>query len=144
MALAAGAAIDSSATLLGSSLDDATSATCGSVFLPVDAAWDAAGYNLNTLPAETLAELMEGHFFPGLCGPMMDGASYTNSSGEEFTFSAADMSLMNADGDAFAILDGGFLFGGNSYLYSIGSVIPLDSADPCLGCASLDLSLIHI
>ena len=139
VALAAGAAIDSSAALLGSSLDDATSATCGSVFLPVDAAWDAAGYNLNILPEETLAELMEGHFFPGLCGPMMDGASYTNSSGEEFTFSAADMSLMNADGDAFAILDGGFLFGGNSYLYSIGSVIPLDSADPCLGCASLDI-----
>ena len=28
---------------------------------------------------------------------------------------------------------------GDSYLYSLGSVIPLESADPCLGCASLDI-----
>ena len=139
VAIAAGAAIDSSAALLGSTLDAPSAATCGSVFLPVDAAWDAAGYNLNTLPAEILAELMEGHFFPGLCGPMADGASYTNSLGEDFTYSAASMSLMNTDGDAFAIIDGGFLFASNSYLYSIGSVIPLESADPCLGCASLDI-----
>ncbi len=139
VAIAAGAAIDSSAALLGSTLDGPSGATCGSVFLPVDAAWDAAGYNLNTLPAEILAELMEGHFFPGICGPMEDGASYTNSLGEDFTYSAASMSLMNEDGDAFAIIDGGFLFGSNSYLYSIGSVIPLDSADPCLGCAGLDM-----
>ena len=139
VAIAAGAAIDSSAALLGSTLDGPSGAICGSVFLPVDAAWDAAGYNLNTLPAEILAELMEGHFFPGLCGPMADGASYTNSLGEAFTYSAASMSLMNEDGDAFAIIDGGFLFGGDSYLYSIGSVIPLDSADPCLGCAGLDM-----
>jgi len=139
VALASGAAIDSSAALLGSTLDDPSAASCGSVFLPVDAAWDAAGYNLNTLPAEILAELMEGHFFPGLCGPMTDGASYTNSLGEAFTYSEAANSLINGDGDAFVIIDGGFLFGGDSYLYSVGSVIPLDSADPCLGCASLDM-----
>ena len=139
VALASGAAIDSSAALLGSTLDDPSAASCGSVFLPVDAAWDAAGYNLNTLPAEILAELMEGHFFPGLCGPMTDGASYTNSLGEAFTYSEATNSLINGDDDAFVIIDGGFLFGGDSYLYSVGSVIPLDSADPCLGCASLDM-----
>ena len=139
VALAAGAAIDSSASLLGSTLDGPSAALCGSVFLPVNAAWDAAGYNLNTLPSEVLEELMEGHFFPGLCGPLADGATYNNNAGEAFTYSAADGSLMNSDGDAFIIIDGGFLFASNSYLYSIGSVIPLDSADPCLGCASLDI-----
>ena len=70
---------------------------------------------------------------------MTDGASYTNSLGEAFTYSEAANSLINGDGDAFVIIDGGFLFGGDSYLYSVGSVIPLDSADPCLGCASLDM-----
>ena len=139
VALDAGAPIDSSAALLGSTLDGPTAALCGSVFLPVDAAWDAAGYNLNTLPAETLAELMEGHFFPGLCGTLADGVSYNNSLGEAFTYSMATNSLINGDGDAFAIIDGGFLFGGDSYLYSLGSVIPLESADPCLGCASLQI-----
>ena len=62
---------------------------------------------------------MDRTLLPGALRPRRMEACYTNSSGEEFTYTeAADMPrLMNADGDAFAILDGGFLFGGNSYLY---------------------------
>ena len=162
VALADGAPLDSSATLLGSALESpsddliaglimiglgdlvggsAQEDQCGSVFLPVDLAWDAAGYNLNTLSQEVLGDLIVGHVFPGLCEEMTEGGIYANYYGEEFTYTEAggDRRLVNADGDAFSIDHGGYLYSGNSYLYGLGAVIPLESADPCLGCASLDI-----
>ena len=162
VALADGAPIDSSATLLGSALESpsddliaglimiglgdlvggsAQEDACGSVFLPVDPAWDAAGYNLNTLSQEVLGDLIVGHVFPGLCEELTEGSVYANYYGEEFTYTEAggDRRLVNADGDEFSIDYGGYLYMGNSYLYGLGAVIPLESADPCLGCASLDI-----
>ena len=163
VAQADGAPIDSSAALLGSALespsDDLIAGLimiglgdlvggsvqenqCGSVFLPVDAAWDIAGYNLNTLSQEVLGDLIVGHIFPGLCEEMTEGGVYANYYGDEFTYTEAggDRRLVNVDGDEFSIDNGGYLFGGNSYLYGLGAVIPLESADPCLGCASLDMN----
>ena len=66
---------------------------------------------------------------------------YANYYGEEFTYTEAggEPRLVNADGDAFPVEYGHYQFNGSSYLYGLGSVIPLDSADPCLGCASLDI-----
>ena len=160
VALADGAQIDSSAALLGSALESpsddlaaglimlglgdlvggaAEDDQCGSVFLPVDAAWDEAGYNLNTLSQELLGDLMVGHVFPGLCDLMAEGGVYPNYYGEEFTYTelGGEPRLVNANGDAYVIENGGYQFNGNSYLYAISRVIPLASADPCLGCASL-------
>ena len=162
VALADGAPIDSSAALLATALESpsddliaglimiglgdlvggsAQENQCGSVFLPVDAAWDEAGYNLNTLSQEVLGDLIVGHIFPGLCEEMTEGGVYANYYGEEFTYTEAggDRRLINADGDEFSIDHGGYLYSGNSYLYALGAVIPLESADPCLGCASLDI-----
>ena len=66
---------------------------------------------------------------------------YANYLGEEFTYTEAggEPRLVNADGDAFPVEYGHYQFNGSSYLYGLGSVIPLDSADPCLGCASLHI-----
>ena len=162
VALADGAAVDSSASLLGSALespsDDLVSALimvglgelvvpsaeqteCGSIFLPSNSAWDEAGYNLNTLSQEILGDLIAGHVFPGLCAEMEEGGVYANYYGEEFTYSEAggEARLENASGDIFVIENGAYQFNGSSFLYALSAVIPLDSADPCLGCASLTI-----
>ena len=109
--------------------------------MPSNGAWDEAGYNLNTLSQEVLGDLIAGHVFPGLCSEMHDGGAYSNYYGEEFTYTEAGGQgrLENAGGDVFLIDTGAFQFNGNSFLYALGAVIPLDSADPCLGCASLDI-----
>ena len=54
--------------------------------MPVDAAWDEAGYNLNVLSQEVLGDLIVGHVFPGLCELMTEGAVYSNYYGEDFTY----------------------------------------------------------
>ena len=160
--VADGAPIDSSTTLLvtalGSPSDDLINALvsmglgdlvgpnasmndCGSLFLPVDDAWDAAGYNLNTLPVDVLGDLIAGHVFVGLCAEMTEGQVIENYYGELFTYTeqGGNRRLINSDGEELAITHGGYQFGGDSYLYALGSVIALDSADPCLGCASLQM-----
>jgi hypothetical protein len=162
VALADGAPLDSSAALLDDALESPSTdliaglimiglgdlvggaiedGQCGSIFLPTDLAWDGAGYNLNTLSQEVLGDLIIGHVFPGLCELMTEGGVYTNYYGEEFTYTEAggEPRLVNADGDAYPVEHGHYQFNGNSYLYGLGAVIPLDSADPCLGCASLDI-----
>jgi len=162
VAIADGAPIDSSVTLLGTALESpsdnlieglilsgngdllvpATEGSgCGSVFLPVDAAWDEAGYNLNILSPQVLGDLIVGHVFPGLCELMTEGGTYDNYYGEAFTYTEAggEARLVNADGDEFVIENGAYQFNDNSYLYSISRVIPLESADPCLGCANLQI-----
>ena len=162
VALADGAPIDSSAALLEDAVESPSvdliaglimiglgdlvggaveDGACGSIFLPTNLAWDGAGYNLNTLSQEVLGDLIIGHVFPGLCELMTEGGVYANYYGEEFTYTEAggEPRLVNADGDAFPVEYGHYQFNGSSYLYGLGSVIPLDSADPCLGCASLDI-----
>ena len=157
-----GAPIDSSAALLGTALESPSDdliagmiasgngdllvpategSDCGSIFLPVDLAWQEAGYNLNILDVSVLGDLIVGHVFPGLCEELSDGSTYSNYFGEEFTYSdeGGNARLVNADGDEFFIENGAYQYGGNSYLYSISRVIPLESADPCLGCASLQI-----
>jgi len=157
-----GAPIDSSAALLGSALESPSDdliqglilsgngdllipategSDCGSVFLPVNAAWDDAGYNLNTLSQEVLGDLIVGHVFPGLCDLMSEGGTYNNYYGEAFTYTEAggEPRLVNADGEEFVIENGAYQFNGNSFLYAISRVIPLESADPCLGCANLEI-----
>jgi len=160
VALNDGAAIDSTVALLGDALESPSDdlvqglilsgngdvlvpasegSDCGSIFMPVDAAWDEAGYNLNVLSQEVLGDLIVGHVFPGLCELMTEGAVYSNYYGEDFTYTEAegDSRLVNAEGVAYIIQDGGYQFNGSSFLYSIDRVIPLESADPCLGCANL-------
>ena len=162
VALSEGAMIDSSASLLNDAIDNPSDdlvaalimlglgdifgpavedEDCGSIFLPSNGAWDEAGYNLNTLSQEVLGDLIAGHVFPGLCSEMQEGGAYSNYYGEEFTYTEAGGQgrLENAGGDVFLIDAGAFQFNGNSFLYALGAVIPLDSADPCLGCASLDI-----
>ncbi len=114
---------------------------CGSLFLPVDAAWGEAGYNLNALSQGVLGDLLVGHIFVGLCELMTEGEVYLNYYGEEFTYTEAegDERLVSATGEAYIILNGAYQFNTNSYLYAIDRVIPLESADPCLGCANLDI-----
>ena len=121
---------------MGGAVEDGA---CGSIFCR-NLAWDGAGYNLNTL-SKLLGDLIIGHVFPGLCELMTEGGVYANYYGEEFTYTEAggEPRLVNADGDAFPVEYGHYQFNGSSYLYGLGSVIPLDSADPCLGCASLDI-----
>ena len=162
VALADGAPIDSSAALLEDALEDPSDnlieglilsgngdllvptvegSDCGSIFLPTDLAWDEAGYNLNVLSQQVLGDLIVGHVFPGLCEELTEGSTYLNYYEEAFTYTelGGERRLVNADGDEFIIEDGGYQFSGNSFLYSLSAVIPLESADPCLGCASLEI-----
>ena len=75
---------------------------CGSLFLPVDAAWGEAGYNLNALSQGVLGDLLVGHIFVGLCELMTEGEVYLNYYGEEFTYTEAegDARLVSASGEA--------------------------------------------
>ncbi|MBL6645351.1 MAG: T9SS type A sorting domain-containing protein [Flavobacteriales bacterium] len=160
VALADGAPIDSSVALLNMALENPSDdliagliasgngdlvvpavagSDCGSIFLPVDDAWGEAGYNLNVLSVDVLSDLIVGHVFPGLCETLSEGDVYNNYYGEAFSYTeeGGQARLLNAEGEAFLIENGGYRFNGNSYLYAISKVIPLESADPCLGCANL-------
>ncbi|MDG2426245.1 MAG: T9SS type A sorting domain-containing protein [Flavobacteriales bacterium] len=96
------------------------------------------------ISAEVLGDLMAGHVFHDACDDLSHGDQITNWFGEVFQY--ADDSGMRsitslASGDVYMIDAGPYTFDSESRLYTLESVIALASADPCLGCASLDITV---
>ena len=113
-------------------------ASCGTLFLPTDAAWASAGYNLEALSQEVIGDLLAGHVFLGFCDALQSGEQLTNWYGEIFQFNddgAGNRNIQSLiSGDIYPIEQGEFSFDSGSQIYTLGGVIALASADPCLGC----------
>ena len=119
-------------------------ANCGTLFLPTDAAWASAGYNLQALSQEVIGDLMAGHVFLGFCDALQNGEQLTNWYGEIFQFNddgAGNRNIQSLiSGDIYPVELGAVDFGTGSRLYTLGGVIALASADPCLGCTELEMT----
>ena len=119
-------------------------ASCGTLFLPTDAAWASAGYNLEALSQEVVGDLLAGHVFLGFCDALENGDQLTNWYGEIFQFSddgAGNRAIQSLiSGDAYSVIDGAYSFDSGSKVYTLGGVIALASADPCLGCTELEMT----
>ena len=119
-------------------------ANCGTLFLPTDAAWSSAGYNLEALSQEVIGDLLAGHVFLGFCDALQNGEQLTNWYGEIFQFSddgAGNRAIQSLiSGDIYPVLEGAYSFDSGSKVYTLGGVIALASADPCLGCTELEMT----
>ena len=119
-------------------------ADCGTLFLPTDAAWASAGYNLDALSQEVIGDLLAGHVFLGFCDELQDGEQLTNWYGEIFQYNDDGNGNRNIQslisGDAYPIDAGAYSFDSGSKIYTLGGVIALASADPCLGCTELEMT----
>ncbi|MGB1572667.1 MAG: T9SS type A sorting domain-containing protein, partial [Flavobacteriales bacterium] len=119
-------------------------ASCGTLFLPTDAAWESAGYNLEALSQEVIGDLLAGHVFLGFCDALQSGEQLTNWYGEIFQFNddgAGNRNIQSLiSGDIYPIEQGEFSFDSGSQIYTLGGVIALASADPCLGCTELEMT----
>ena len=119
-------------------------ADCGTLFLPTDAAWASAGYNLDALSQEVIGDLLAGHVFLGFCDELQDGEQLTNWYGEIFQYNDDGNGNRNIQslisGDAYSIDAGAYSFDSGSKVYTLGGVIALASADPCLGCTELEMT----
>ncbi len=119
-------------------------ANCGTLFLPTDGAWASAGYNLEALSQEVIGDLLAGHVFLGFCDALQNGEQLTNWYGEIFQFSddgAGNRAIQSLiSGDIYPVFDGAYSFDSGSKVYTLGSVIALASADPCLGCTELEMT----
>jgi len=119
-------------------------ASCGTLFLPTDGAWASAGYNLEALSQEVIGDLLAGHVFLSFCDELQNGEQLTNWYGEIFQFSddgAGNRAIQSLiSGDVYPVFDGAYSFDSGSKVYTLGSVIALASADPCLGCTELEMT----
>ncbi|MBL6645741.1 MAG: hypothetical protein ISP55_04760, partial [Flavobacteriales bacterium] len=119
-------------------------ASCGTLFLPTDGAWSSAGYNLEALSQEVIGDLLAGHVFLGFCDALENGDQITNWYGEIFQYSddgAGNRAIQSLiSGDMYSVIDGAYSFDSGSKVYTLGGVIALASADPCLGCTELDMT----
>ena len=119
-------------------------ANCGTLFMPTDGAWETAGYNLEALSQEVIGDLLAGHVFLGFCDEMQNGDQVTNWYGEIFQFNddgAGNRNIQSLiSGDVYSVEDGAYSFDSGSKVYTLGDVIALASADPCLGCTELEMT----
>ena len=119
-------------------------ANCGTLFMPTDGAWESAGYNLDALSQEVIGDLLAGHVFLGFCDEMQNGQQITNWYGEIFQFNDDGAGSRNIQslisGDVYPVEDGAYSFDSGSKVYTLGDVIALASADPCLGCTELEMT----
>ena len=75
---------------------------------------------------------------------MQSGDQVTNWYGEIFQFNDDGAGSRNIQslitGDVYPVEDGAYSFDSGSKVYTLGDVIALASADPCLGCTELEMT----